>query len=225
MFQQHKSVKFKTAVLLFVCTLLFLQPKASPQQESGLRDFVFPCQAHTFFAQDAGKPVAVTRSPDKQKQVVMEDLTVFRVVAHGRRIKTVRYDEIRGAVYAGWSPDSTQFFIMYSDGDWHVHIFAVDDDRVQELPAPQIAFEDFEKKHSCKTRDNGILFLSWTPDSQKVFLVTEVHPTSDCGAEAARFQGYLMEARTGKILQRFNEKVTTEIEKKCSAAKMLNLPD
>lgn len=214
------------AVLIFVVLKgISVWAGALPWQQDKLHEFSFPCDAQSFFAQDAGKPVAVARSPDDRKQVVMDDLDVFRIVAHGRSIQTVKYYDIRDTVYLGWSPDSTQFFIMYSDGDWHVHIFAVDDDRVQELPAPQIAFEDFKKMHSCKTRDNRILFLSWTPDSEKVFLVTEVHPTSDCGDEAARFQGYLIRVRTGEILRRYNEKDTMKIEKECRTTKMLKLPD
>jgi hypothetical protein len=225
MSNRHEAVRICAVLLLVVLAGLSVWGASRPQRGEVLHDFSFPCDAQSFFAQDAGKPEAYVSSRDKQKQVVMEDVDAFRVFVNRHSIDTVKYSDIRDTVYVGWSPDSTEFFIMYSDGDWHVHIFTVDEERIHELPAPQIAFEDFKKKHSCKTRDNRILFLSWTPDSQKVFLVTEVHPTSDCGDEAARFQGYLMKARTGEILRRYNEKETTKIERDCRATKTLKLSD
>jgi hypothetical protein len=224
MFRRQDISRSRALLLSSVLSAFFVLSDARPQRQDDPYEFSFPCQAQTFFIQDAGKPVANVRSPDRQKRVVLDDASVFAVVVHGRRLGTLKYYEMNSNIYVGWSPDSSQFFIMYSDGDWHVHMFTSDDDRVRELSLPQVAFKDFKKKHSCQTRDNSVLFLSWTPDSQKVFLVTEVHPTSDCGAEAGRFQGYLMQVQTGEILRRFNEKETTEIEKGCRATKMLKIP-
>jgi hypothetical protein len=223
MFQQQDISRTRMLLLLAVLSAFFVLRVARSQQQTDFHEISFPCQAQTFFIQDAGKAVANVRSPDGQKRVVLDDASTFTVVAHGRVLKALKYYEMNSNIYVGWSPDSSQFFIMYSDGDWHVHIFTLDDDRIQELALPKSALDDFQKNHSCATRDNSVLFLSWTEDSQKLFLVTEVHPTSDCAAEAGRFQGYLMQVRTGEILHRFNEKETTEIEKQCQATKKLKL--
>jgi hypothetical protein len=225
MFQSPKTIRTCGGLLLVALSILVVLSGAHTQEQADSHEFLFPCQAQTFFVQDAGKAVASVRSPDGQKQVLLEDPTTFRVIAQKHTLEIIRYYEINSNIFLGWSPDSSQFFIMYSDGDWHVHVFAVNGDRVRELSSPKTAFEDFGKKHSCKTRENSILFLSWTSDSQRIFLVTEVHPTSDCGAEAGRFQGYLMQVETGEIMRRFNERETTEIERDCRAAGILKLPN
>jgi hypothetical protein len=218
--------KMSKTLILMICGGLFvfsaLQVAAS-KQTANPQEPPFPCESRAFFAQDAGKPAADVLSPDKQRRVKLDDASTFSVAVRGRTLKTLKYYEMNSNIYVGWSPDSSQFFIMYSNGNWQVHVFALEGEQVRELALPKSAFDDFKKGHSCATRDNSILFLSWTEDSQKLFLVTEVHPTSDCGTEAGRFQGYLMQVRTGEILRRFNEKETMEIEKQCRASKTLRL--
>lgn len=59
-----------------------------------------------------------------------------------------------------------------------------------------------------------MFFLAWTPDSKKVFLVSEVSPTGDC-KQMGQFGGYLVDVQSGEIVRRFGEWATTAIEKSC----------
>ena len=144
-----------------------------------------------------------------------------------QRIREISVAELSCNIEVGWSPDSEQFFISWSDGGaiggYHVRAFRVEGEKVTELNAPKIAYADFKKHHFCETRTDNIFMLGWTPDSQKIFVVMEVYPTSDC-QEMSLFRGYLMDTQSGATLRVFGEKDTEEIKERSRAAGAVQLP-
>jgi hypothetical protein len=187
---------------------------------------LYACRGITFMEDDALPPHAgdapraghALTSPDGKNEVAMIRPRIFAVSLSGRRVRTLRFPQIDASIELGWSPDSTQFFIMYSAGgavgDFHVHVFQVRSGRVEELAYPRKAAYDFHRKHSCDSRINNLFFLGWTPDSSQAFLVAEVYPTSDC-TQMSLFRGYLMDTRTNAIVHRFGEQDTNAIKKDC----------
>ena len=152
----------------------------------------------------------------------------FVILEGKKRIGRVGMSQLSCCIEAGWAPDSSQFFVMWSGGgaigEYHVRVFRINGNKVVELTAPKNAFNDFKEHHYCKERGDNIFFLGWTADSQKLLLVPEVYPTSDC-AELGLFRGYLMDAKTGSILKIFGEKQTENIKKMSWRARVVRLPE
>jgi hypothetical protein len=124
---------------------------------------MYACRGITFAEEDALPPQVgyaaraahALGSPDGKKKVEMVRPKVFAVFVNGRRVRTLSFHRINAAIEMGWSPDSTQFFLMYSAGgaigDYHVHAFRIRSGRVEELSYPRLAALDFHRKHSCAT--------------------------------------------------------------------------
>jgi hypothetical protein len=180
--------------------------------------YLYACSGNNFMEEDAGQPRTTVLSPDGRKRIAMIRPKVFTVTIDGRIVRTLRYPAINAGIETGWSPDSTQFFVMYSAGgaigDYHVHLFRISRGKVVEAPAPRTVATDFRKKHSCASRTNNLLFLGWTADSAQALLVAEVYPTGDC-EEAGLFRGYLVDTRAAIIRDRFGEKRTERIKQAC----------
>lgn len=127
-----------------------------------------------------------------------------------------------------WSSDSKRLSMQCGHNaynDFTVAIITLQGDKSRESDLPSRVLKDFTALHSCPERgENNLFFLAWTQDSRKAFLVSEVSPTGDCGKEAGRFAGYLVDVESGQVLKRFGEKETTLIENKCRASGVLNMP-
>lgn len=119
-----------------------------------------------------------------------------------------------------WAPDSAAFFAMYSDGGavggWHAQVFRLAGKEVTEAPVAGAASADFAKHHSCDGGENNVICLKWVDGSSKLFLVLEVPPTSACGPQMGRFEGYIVDARNGAILARYDEAQTEYVQKHCA---------
>jgi hypothetical protein len=178
--------------------------------------YAYACDSKTFDSEDGGTPKAIVPSPDKQKQLVLDRGGGFLIVQGKTRVGRVGMGPLSCCIEAGWAPDSIQFFVMWSDGggigEYYVRAFRIVDNKIAELVAPRAAYADFKKHHDCKTRGVNIFILGWTADSEKLLLVPEVYPTSDC-EQLGLFRGYLMDAKTGSILKIFGEKETEEIKR------------
>lgn len=188
----------------------------------------FACNSQTFELLSFKFQLAVI-SPNGKLQIRLGKKGDFRVLAGRRQIANLpSYRDISCCIEVGWSPDSTQFFIMYSDGggigNYHVHIFRIAGNRVVESPTPRVVAATFRSHHYCIPRGNNLFLLDWTANSRDVFFVGEVYPTSDCGSQMGFYTGFLANANSGKILRRFGEKETSAIEKSCRASGKLVLP-
>jgi hypothetical protein len=164
----------------------------------------------------------VVSSPDQTKHIRLHQDGSFQVFEGKKLVGVLTYDA-EANVRVGWSPDSTQFFITYSDagsaGGYHGHLFRISETRgIMENRLPQIAFEDFKLQHYCRTRGNNLYVVGWTPDSRQALIVAEVYPASDCGKEMGLLEGYLMNVSLQKIIRRYSQDETTTITKACRAS-------
>jgi hypothetical protein len=187
----------------------------------------FACNSRVFSLGDFGGPGAEASSPDGQDRVVLTKSGAFAVMHGAKHLAIISVDELSSNIEVGWASDSRQFFLSWSGGgaigEYYVRVFRLDEDRVVELDAPKIAFEDFRKHHWCQARGDNVFMLGWTPDSRNLFVVAEVCPTSDC-KEWGLFRGYLMDAQTGTILKVFGEKETEAIEQKSRLEGAVQVP-
>ena len=112
-------------------------------------------------------------------------------------VATTRYwelsfPEISSNIEIEWSPDSSQFFIAYSDGGevgrYYVHLYRILGDKLAESQIPSAVAVRFKAKHWCEARGNNLFFLDWTMDSEVGFFVAEVYPDSDCGQRDGKAQ-------------------------------------
>ena len=216
----HISCMILSLLPLLPCVLSAQTPQTSP--------FAYAVSSKTFDLHDFGKPKAKVFSPDGAKSVRMIKGGKFAVFQGSHSVAEISVEELLSNIEIGWSPDSTQFFISWSDGGaigaFRLRIFRFEHGRVTELSAPQIAYAHFKKKHFCPERGtNNEFVLGWTPDSKQLFLVLQVYPTGDC-AEATLFRGYQLHASTGKIQKVFGERETDLIKENSHQAGFVVLP-
>lgn len=188
----------------------------------------YAVSSKTFDLNDFGKPKAKVFSPDGAKSIRLVKGGKFGVYEGSHSLTEISAEELSSNIEIGWSPDSTQFFIRWSNGGaigaFRLRIFRIEHGEVTEMGAPQIAYDHFKKKHFCPERGmNNEFALGWTSDSKQLFLVLAVYPTGDC-AEAALFRGYLMNASTGKIQKAFGEREADLIKKNSRQAGFVVLP-
>jgi hypothetical protein len=119
-------------------------------------------------------------------------------------------EELTGSVSVVWSPDGHSLAVTWSDGGaiggFHVRAFKISPKGVRELPVGRTAFDDFKARHWCEERGNNIQAYGWLPDSRPLVLVLSVYPTSDCGPELGHTEGYVVDAPSGSIEERWNLK-------------------
>jgi hypothetical protein len=167
---------FASLLILLSTTLAQTAPKPDPS--------AFACGATSFTPLDDSYGQTVVSSPDQKKHISLNKDGSFGIFVGQKQIGSLTYD-VSADVEAGWSPNSTQFFIMYSDsgsiGGFHTYLFSIQQgEKIAENRVTQIVFDDFKQQHYCLTRGNN-LFFAWTNDSRRAFLVSEAFPTGDCG--------------------------------------------
>lgn len=187
----------------------------------------FACRSSHFMLDDFEKEPTVS-SPDNMKSVQLTKNGKFRVGVGSTILRDLALPDLTSNVEVGWSPDSSEFFVSYSDsgaiGGYHVHLYRVVGNTLEKSPIPATVAERFKSKHWCESRGNNLYFLDWTPDSKVAFLVAEVYPTGDCGKELGVYLGYAVRLQGGKIVRIFDEKQTKSIEKQCRTLGRLVLP-
>lgn len=187
----------------------------------------FGCSSSHYMLDDfQNQPTAL--SPDNAKAVQLTKKCGFRVISGKRVISDFNLPDMSANVEVGWSPDSSQFFISYSDGGavggYHVYLYSLVGGTIRPSDIPRKVAQRFRVQHWCQSRGNNLFFLGWTADSKLAFLVGEVYPTSDCGKELGQYRGYEVRVSDGKILHVFDEKETDSIEKNCRDSGRLALP-
>jgi hypothetical protein len=78
----------------------------------------FACDATSFTPLDDSYGKIVISSPDEKKHIRLNQDGSFGIFVGQKRIGLPTYN-VEADVEAGWSPDSTRFFIMYSDPTPH----------------------------------------------------------------------------------------------------------
>jgi hypothetical protein len=218
----------KLAISSLVCvaitgsssTRLVLARKQVPNPSS------FACNSSLFSLEDFDERTSAD-SPDGKKSVQLTEDGKFRVVSGSAVVAEFGLPEILSSIEIGWSPDSKQFFVSYSDGGatggYHVHMYRLNGSTLTESKVPTLVAERFKAKHWCESRGNNLFFLAWTSNSKIAFLVPEVYPTSDCGEELGLYRGYAVDTTSATVLRVFDERQTQAIEKKCRASGRLLL--
>src|ERR1700693_2545384 len=148
----------------------------------------FACDAQSFDLSSFEAQPSIS-SPDGKKRIQLRKDYTYAVFVGGKQLTVLEYLDANCCIEMGWSPDSSHFFVTYSDSatyhQFKTHLFTITGERISEDRATDVVFEDFGSQHSCPSRGgNNLFLLGWTNDSGAVFLVSEVTPTGDCGKEA-----------------------------------------
>lgn len=216
-----------SSISCWLASLLVLSPPCVMGQRFAHDPYSFACSSRHYMLEDFEQQPSIP-SPDKTKAVQLIKDYKFRVVLGGTVISKFELPDISSNIEVGWSPDSLQFFISYSDswetGGYHVHLYRVIGNDVRASRVPTQVAERFKRKHWCEARGNNLFFLDWTPNSKIGFFVAQVYPTGDCGKELGLFRGYAVDLEGGTVLRVFDEKQTESIEKNCRASGRLVLP-
>jgi hypothetical protein len=165
-------------------------------------------------------------SPDRRKliEVVGGDATL-RI--GGQSFTTGINNITKHDAELGWAPDSTKFFITWSEsgelGPWHMQVYGVDESGLREFPnIEEPARKDFERrvrqlpidpKLDSPELENfwdsqeycepyHVIGGRWLNGSREILLSVLIRNTGDC-KYASEFNVYLVNAVTGEILQRF----------------------
>jgi hypothetical protein len=93
------------------CLALTHFVRAQPQEKNPR----FACVSNFFTLRDFEKQPTVV-SPDREKSVQLTRDYMFRVVSSSAVVTDINLPDISSDIEVGWSPDSTQFFISYSNG-------------------------------------------------------------------------------------------------------------
>jgi hypothetical protein len=165
-------------------------------------------------------------SPDHRKRIdIVGGEVTLRIGSH--RLETGINDWTNHAAELGWAPDSTKFFVTWTEtgelGPWHLQVYGVDESGVHEFPNVEVpAREDFE--HRVRglpidpALDSSELRHVWDADrycepyhviggrwmnrSQEILLSVLIRNVSDC-KYMSEFNAYRVNAVTGAILERF----------------------
>lgn len=223
--EQHKVALF--SMLCCAVVLPVPLPHYLMAQRATHDSYSFACTSRHYLLGDFEKQPTIF-SPDKTKAVQLTKEYKFRVKVANSVISEIKINDVSANVEIGWSPDSSQFFISYSDGGavgrYRVRLFRLIGQTLTESQVPSTVAERFKTRYWCASRGNNLFYLDWTLDSKVGFFVAEVYPTGDCGKDLGVYRGYEVSLENRKILRVFSEKETDSIEKECRASGRLVLP-
>lgn len=188
----------------------------------------FACKSMAFEL-ESFKSESSVPAPDGASRIQLRSDYTIDVMDGRRKLVALEYKDLSCCIEVGWSPDSTQFFVMYGDsggnGSFMVHWYTISHGVVSENHANKDVANDFSSKYSChEGGPNNLFFLGWTGDSKELFFVTEV-AGRDCGRYPDHYEGYLVDAKTQEIIRRYGAKGTDRIEKSCRASGVLSVRD
>ena len=182
-----------TLLLYFGIGVLAQSEQRFPGQRLPHDPYSFACSSAHYMLEDFAKQPRVP-SPDLEKAVQLTKEGKVLVTENKTVLGSFSFPDVSSNLEIGWSPDSSQFFISYSDGGvigaYHVHLYRLLGGKLVESQIPSAVAARFKAKRWCEARGNNLFFLDWTMDSEVGFFVAEVHPDSDCGNEMGRFKGY-----------------------------------
>ncbi|HEV3279643.1 MAG TPA: hypothetical protein VG860_22840 [Terriglobia bacterium] len=139
------------------CLALTHFVRAQPQEKNPR----FACVSNFFTLRDFEKQPTVV-SPDREKSVQLTRDYMFRVVSSSAVVTDINLPDISSDIEVGWSPDSTQFFISYSNGGetggYVVHMYRLNRSALTEIGAPAVVAKRFRAKNWCEiAREQFIL--------------------------------------------------------------------
>ncbi|MFC5864216.1 hypothetical protein ACFPT7_18065 [Acidicapsa dinghuensis] len=165
-------------------------------------------------------------SPDHQKIVKVIGSTVTLVIDK-RSFETDINSESKHDAELGWAPDSTKFFVTWSEsgelGPWHMQVYGVDRSGLHEFPkVEETARRDFEQlvrklpidpelntpefKHNWDEAEYcepyHVIGGRWLNGSKEILLSVLIRNTGDC-RYSSDFNVYRVNGETGEVLQRF----------------------
>lgn len=133
-----------------------------------------------------------------------------------------------------WAPDSDAVAITQSRGGalgtYQVRIYRADDQRAMDISGD--ARRDLARRYpacvsaGCTAAQRkqmqrdvnwvNVAAIRWMEKSKRILLMAWVPDSSDFGANLGRHQGYVVDARTGKILSKYSqEEFTRKFKKYC----------
>ena len=206
----------RTLALVFAASLF---PPAQVMLGNDVGESIIGCGTNSYSLRDFDAGETSVAAPNHSSTVLLAKDGSFRVLQDNKEIGLVHLRGLSSNINVAWAPDSQKFAITYSDGGaegaFHAHIFQLEKNGVVEnSKAVQTAFHDFKARHYCQERGNNVYVEGWTLDSGKVFVITQVYPTGDCGKEFGLLQGYLLDLN-GKIAQRYANGETLAIQSHC----------
>lgn len=163
-------------------------------------------------------------SPDG-KSYIRSDGDKITVTIHGQPFRTNFGDKTD--IEAGWAPDSSRFFLTWTDGGlvgrWHVQVYDVsrlqlkeikgieneprrDFDRlIRQLPRPTNTLKDPEKVWgSGRYCYSNVVGSQWLNGSSEILISALVDPEGDC-RQLGEFRVYRVAVPNGEILQRYDK--------------------
>ena len=132
----------------------------------GKDEHTFACNSQNFDLSSFEGQASIL-SPDGRSRIQFQKDYKYAVFVRGKQVTALEYLDTNCCIEIGWSPDSSQFFVTYSDSatyhQYKTHLFSIAGEQVSENRAPQGVFEDFESQHSCPSRGgNNLFLLGWT---------------------------------------------------------------
>jgi hypothetical protein len=193
-------MKLTTRVVAFFSAVLFVT--GAPDSKTEMIAYCANDSADVDLPEDAH---AVTIPGPRELTLRANADARFDVGRNGRSLYQFRVKDFynpHGKIL--WSHDGTAFAIDYSDGGaigvFHVRVFLVRGDTIVDATdAIRPAVDAFKSRHFCKSRGNNVTALKWVTDSRDLLLMTDVYPTSDCGAELGHTEGYVVSVPAGTI--------------------------
>ncbi len=129
---------------------------------------------------------------------------------------------MKSSAELGWSPDSSRFFLTWTDGgelgEWHVEVYDVSSKQLQQIEADRRPKQDFAHFISTLPRDDKELFwetdeycdpnlvaAQWLNGSSELLVSALVPNIGDC-RYMSEFSVYRLAIPSGEILQRYTAK-------------------
>jgi hypothetical protein len=176
----------------------------------------YSCQPQRFLPKDFDHQVSVW-SPDQSRRLQLRKNRKVRVESGGIAIEELTLPDDPVDIAIKWSPDSRSFYVEVSGNAIGSHLiaYAVVGHTLLKLQGPEAVAREFAEKHSCKSHGNNLHAVRWEDGSQRLLLMPEVYPESDCGEEMGYREGFLVDAESGKIVKQYPQAVIEAERKKC----------
>jgi hypothetical protein len=184
------------------------------------------CRADVFVP-DSLKDLRRVLSPNGLFQVILDgyreekdsavaDLRIFQA---GALLGNYELRDLSGGIFVKWSPDSSAFYIMWSNGGmagaYEVRIFRVLPNAVTEIFPAKLAETEFRHKYNCQARGINVFAVRWLNGSEQLQMAMQVYPTSDCGKQMGVTRGYTVRLDDGTIVTRYSQKAMEMEMKQC----------